>query len=252
MAAPKGRLPSVSAKGPHTQGFTLLELSIVMLIMGLLVGGILVGRDMISHSEIHQMVSEIKEMQIAIRNFKDRYATVPGDFPRATSYWPTATTDNGNGNGYIDSTLLTESQSAFHHMVLAGVYRGGYGSGDGPSNGATYQSEWNMKKSRVRDIDYAITNNSVYLGSPFPAFDQTVILMGKGVDWVGYTPQVEALTRLETSTIDRKMDDGMPNTGTIMGSTGAGAPSVNCTAGGVYLSGSGDDIVSCVLAVWIE
>lgn len=62
-------------------GFTLIELSIVLVIIGLIVGGVLVGRDLIKSSEIRAQISQIEEVKTAINTFKAKYGYMPGDMP---------------------------------------------------------------------------------------------------------------------------------------------------------------------------
>ncbi len=62
-------------------GFTLIELSIVLVIIGLVVGGVLVGRDLIKSSEIRAQISQIEETKTAINTFNVKYGYLPGDMP---------------------------------------------------------------------------------------------------------------------------------------------------------------------------
>lgn len=61
------------------QGFTLVELSIVLVIIGLLIGGILVGQSLIESVKINSQIQQVQQFQIMVRNFKDKYAQLPGD-----------------------------------------------------------------------------------------------------------------------------------------------------------------------------
>lgn len=87
--------PSVSQ-----HGFTLVELSIVIVIIGLLVGGILVGRDMIHAAEIRQTISQQERYNTAVNTFRDKYNCLPGDCPNASNFGFDPTS-NGNGDGSI-------------------------------------------------------------------------------------------------------------------------------------------------------
>lgn len=61
------------------KGFTLIELSIVLVIIGLIVGGILIGRDMIRAAEIRSLISEKNQYIVATNNFRNKYNAMPGD-----------------------------------------------------------------------------------------------------------------------------------------------------------------------------
>jgi prepilin-type N-terminal cleavage/methylation domain-containing protein len=81
-------------KTNYKSGFTLVELSIVLMIIGLLVSGILVGKDMIRAAELRSITSEKDQFQTAVNLFKNKYLGLPGDLSNATAFWgvmPTGT-----------------------------------------------------------------------------------------------------------------------------------------------------------------
>jgi|CXWL01.1.fsa_nt_gi prepilin-type N-terminal cleavage/methylation domain-containing protein len=93
----------------YNTGFTLIELSIVIVIIGLIVGGVLVGRDLISAAEIRSQISQIQRFNVAANTFKAKYNYLPGDIPDpyATQLGLTprlvCAGDNHNGNDWIDN-----------------------------------------------------------------------------------------------------------------------------------------------------
>ena len=62
-------------------GFTLIELSIVLIIIGLITGGILVGRDLVHAAEIRATISQEQRYNTAVNTFKLQYGYLPGDMP---------------------------------------------------------------------------------------------------------------------------------------------------------------------------
>jgi prepilin-type N-terminal cleavage/methylation domain-containing protein len=111
------------------QGFTLIELSIVLVIIGLLVGGILVGTDLIKAAEIRSVISQTKALNTAVLTFRIKYDQLPGDFNQATSFWPN--TYNGNGNGLIEANsdpLPLEAINEWHQLAQAGLIPGDFQS----------------------------------------------------------------------------------------------------------------------------
>jgi prepilin-type N-terminal cleavage/methylation domain-containing protein len=71
----------------NTRGFTLVELSIVLVILGLLAGGVLAGQGLIRAAELRSITTDQQRFLIAIRAFRDQYRSLPGDMPNATLVW---------------------------------------------------------------------------------------------------------------------------------------------------------------------
>src|SRR5438309_2988309 len=87
------------------QGFTLVEIAIVLVIIGLLLGGILKGQEMITQAKIKNVIADFSGVSAAYHGYQDRYRAIPGDDPNADTRWtaPTAAT-KGDGNGVVDGT----------------------------------------------------------------------------------------------------------------------------------------------------
>lgn len=113
----------------HRQaGFTLLELSIVLIVIGLLLGGVLKGQQVVEGARIKRVAMETVAMGDAMRSYRSLYHAWPGDDARATQRW--LGVGNGNGDGVIDGDWLSdkpESESRLlwahlrHARMLAGV-----------------------------------------------------------------------------------------------------------------------------------
>ena len=115
--------------GNKQSGFTLVELSIVLVIIGLLTGMVTVGQSMIKQAKLRAVISEVQQYKAAIYTFKDKYGQLPGDFTMATNFWGSDTA-NGNGDGeiHVTSTSGWESLRVFEHMSLASIISGNYTS----------------------------------------------------------------------------------------------------------------------------
>ncbi|MCK5668693.1 MAG: prepilin-type N-terminal cleavage/methylation domain-containing protein, partial [Gammaproteobacteria bacterium] len=92
-------------------GFTLVEIAIVLVIIGLLLGGILKGQELINSARVRNMADQNSGIQAAYFGFIDRYRQVPGDWLTAGSQGATAAigvtiNTGGNGNGRIDNNLI--------------------------------------------------------------------------------------------------------------------------------------------------
>ncbi len=89
-------------------GFTLVELAIVMIIIGLLIAGVLKGQALITNAKVTAQVAQFKAVDAATSTFKDMYSALPGDIALATTRLPNcAACTNGDGNGVIAQTLST-------------------------------------------------------------------------------------------------------------------------------------------------
>lgn len=122
-------------KSTPYSGFSLVELSIVLVIIGLLAGGIIAGQSMIRSSKVAQIVTEKERLISAVGQFKSQYNALPGDMLNATKYWgtdasgcpdntnrvPKKETCNGDGNSQINSG---EVHRMWQHMANAGLLDG--------------------------------------------------------------------------------------------------------------------------------
>ena len=125
-------------------GFTLVEIAIVLVIIGLLLGGILKGQEMITQARIKNAINDFNGITVAVTSYQDRYRALPGDDLNASARWTVQAPASGNGNGviaglYNDATLTTESHLFWQHLRIAGFVPGlttGPGSGTPPPNAA--------------------------------------------------------------------------------------------------------------------
>jgi len=89
----------------NQQGFTLVEIAIVLVIIGLLLGGILKGQEMITQAKIKNVVADFSGISAAYYGYQDRYRAIPGDDLNAGTRWTTAPAAvAGDGNGVVDGT----------------------------------------------------------------------------------------------------------------------------------------------------
>ena len=110
----------------NQNGFTLVEIAIVLVIIGLLLGGILKGQEMIVQAKIKNAISEMSGASAAYYGYRDRYRATPGDDATA-SRWSGAA--NGDGNGivsglYNSTTVGDESRKWWDHLRRAGFISG--------------------------------------------------------------------------------------------------------------------------------
>lgn len=238
-----------------SRGFSLVELSIVLVILGLLTGGILAGQSLIRASELRAVSTEYQRYVAAMGTFRDKYFAAPGDMRNAAEFWliagtcpgtsaspsSTAATCNGNGDGTITALATgtcgttscgNEIFRAWQHLANAGLIEGTY---NGVSNNATAtttiasigtnvprsklgQAGWNI--GSIGNVD--LTSLIYYEGTYGNA-----LLYGAGT--AALTPTA-VLKAEEAWNIDTKMDDGKPSTGGVVAleSQGSVAGATGC------------------------
>jgi prepilin-type N-terminal cleavage/methylation domain-containing protein len=108
----------------HQSGFTLIEIAIVLVIIGLLLGGVLKGQELINSAKVKNLASDFKNVPVFIYGYQDKFKALPGDDARAISH--VAATTNGNGDGLINGgwPAATESLNFWQHVRLAGLAPG--------------------------------------------------------------------------------------------------------------------------------
>lgn len=222
-------------------GFTLVEISIVIIIVGLLLGGIMQGTHLIRSAKLKSLSEQVSQIRSAFNIFKQKYGSLPGDMATATDVWGAA--DGGDGLGAdctaVDSTNLTttcngdgdgriiygnynafaiaqtyESFRAFQQMGLAGLLPGQYsGVNFTPSSTAREAAPGiNVPAAKFPDVGFTLFWYPSGTATWFPGTDQHVIIVG------GRTVQETRnpfLSAAELESIDRKEDDGKPGTGFI-------------------------------------
>jgi len=115
----------------NQKGFTLVELAIVLVIIGLILGAVMKGQELIQNAKYKRLVNDLRGLTAAAYTYYDRYRAMPGDDPKAGDRWSATYPNilNGNGNGLIDgaanSTNNTdESVQAWRHLRASGIIAG--------------------------------------------------------------------------------------------------------------------------------
>lgn len=196
-------------------GFSLIELAIVTVIIGLLVGGIIGGREIIKSSQIQKMITDLASYESAFQQFKLKYSYLPGDFPTATTFWPDAT----NGNGDEQMNQNTEGVAAWYHLSASRILEKPF-----TSTCCAFDPGVNMPELALRQAFITTLYTTAHTGTTSAAACNIVgngfqISPGAGA----YNGPV--LKPLEALIMDTKMDDGHPDQGRFC------ASSTNCRIG---------------------
>lgn len=215
-----------------TRGFSLVELSIVLVILGLLVGGVLAGQSLIRAAELRSVTADLQRYQTAINTFRNKYFAMPGDMTNATAFWGSAggtgsdntcfitnsadkRTCNGNGDGLTEVSgtdpTYGERFRAWQQLANAGLIEGSY---TGVSESTTFDSRLpgkNMPASKLSSNGFGIAGLNAVVSGDANYFDRSYhwnILFLHGS--IGST-----ITATEMWNIDTKLDDGKPAYGSV-------------------------------------
>ena len=129
-------------------GFTLVEIAIVLVIVGLLIGGVLKGQEMITNAKLKRIESDNAGLLAALYSYQDRYLQLPGDDDQASTRFSvyTTTAPDGDGDGvigdgtdWLDSTAWAqgatgETTKFFGHLRASGLIAGGANDTNRPTN----------------------------------------------------------------------------------------------------------------------
>ncbi|PZP86950.1 MAG: hypothetical protein DI582_01495 [Azospirillum brasilense] len=213
--------------GTHQRAFSLVELSIVLVILGLLTGGILGGQSLIRAAELRSVTADFKRLHTAVFTYRDKYLELPGDHSRAFDFFSTncgatAVACNGNGNGLIGDVLNGQTHGegymAVKHLALAGLIEGSYTGL--PSTPAVPGG--NVIASRINSAVFWLWffKEGTYFQNGCCTTDTTAqynwIHFGAIVP-AGTWPSNYSLKPEEAWNIDTKIDDGKPGTGLLFG-----------------------------------
>ncbi len=223
----------------NKSGFTLVELAIVMMIIGLLIGGVLKGQEMVENARVDALIKQTQSYQAAVVGFMDMYSAIPGDMITATMRIPNCTGTNycanGDGNsliGYTSGTVnnlanvmgATENTQFWKHLALADLISG-VNSGANPI-GSAWGETHPASKYKGGFVVFFLNQTPSWTGHWYRMQSQT---LGQQNEQQGTYP----ISPKRLAQIDRKIDDGIPETGYVR-SVDAGPGYASGCEGPVY------------------
>jgi prepilin-type N-terminal cleavage/methylation domain-containing protein len=231
-----------------SSGFSLVELSIVLVILGLLTGGILAGQSLIRAAELRKASTSLNKYQGAIYSFRDKYFALPGDFTGATKFWgasdaSTGTTAacyttpqtgiatcNGNGDGIYGGTTgwASECLLSWKHLANAGLVEGNFtGIGNGTLAGINNHLVGTNCPSSINNTCFNLVDISYNAAETFPMTRTNALRLG--AQSATGTARAPALLPEEQWNLDTKLDDGKPGYGRLRGFKNTSTVAPGCT-----------------------
>lgn len=221
------------------RGFTLVELSIVLVIIGLLIGGVLKGQELIESSRLNNVATQYNSFLAAVNTFQDKYQALPGDLATASTRIPNCgaggtCSTNGNGDGVIGATnaaaaaalvAASENMRFWQHLSKANLVSGVQ------ETGATFGQQYPAARTGG---GWQIMNTTVNTGGANPTTGHFFRLFQAATAVAAPTATVntQALSPNQAATLDRKLDDGLPQAGNIQtDASTSDAASCNAAAG---------------------
>ena len=232
----------IPAPIPYThrmqRAFSLVELSIVLVILGLLTGGILAGQSLIRAAELRSVTTEHQRITAATQTFRDKYFALPGDMNNATRFWnrtvnaahcvtnsaaavTTPGTCDGTGNGLLAGVGAAGLQSGeifqmWRQLALAGLMEGSYTGLAGSADAAHHILGENAPASRISTAIWSTFGVGVHAGSASAYALDYGNYLHIGGQTSANLPTNPIFRPEEAWNIDTKMDDGRPAYGNII------------------------------------
>ncbi len=206
----------------NQKGFTLVEIAIVLVIIGLLLGGILKGQEMIIQAKIKNAITDFSGVSAAYFGYQDRYRATPGDDPQA-GRWTGATAGDGNRimtGLYSPAAVTDESALWWDHLR-----RSGFVSGSGVGN----------PSNAFAGLLGVQTGDGTGTTGASPTNPAATLTGGAS----GFTALIMCSTNLPDKVaiaLDVQMDDSILSTGFVRGVLGTGTITMNAAAGNAAAS----------------
>jgi len=184
-------------------GFTLIELAIVLVIIGLLLGGVLKGQELINSAKVKNLANDFRTIPVYIYGYQDKFKALPGDDKAATTHVIAA--KNGNGDGalggtwYDKKTADTEAYNFWQHVRLANLAAG-------PTD--TANADWRPTNADGGSIGIMAGTNTVANSAMKDGAGKAI----KG----SYVICSQGILGKYVTQLDVTMDDGDSSTGSML------------------------------------
>ncbi len=211
---------------PEQTGFTLIELSIVLVIIGLIVGGVLVGQDLIRAAEIRATVGQIEKYNASVNTFRTKYNGIPGDISSANAaafgfIARAGSQGRGDNNGLIDGSnagallqqvFTQESGFFWDDLTKANLVDGQFTSAADIASPAAIGAAGIPTQFPEASI---ARGNRIHVGSTGGLNYYLLTGITSTAVTTGNMTLTTNLTPIELFNMDNKLDDGLPQTGIV-------------------------------------
>lgn len=212
------------------EGFSLLEIAITLVIIGVLLGGVVIGQNLVHSAKLHNVMKDIENYRTQVNNFRDQYQGWPGDIGNASTYWPACDTPATNCNGNEDTLIAwaTEGFRAWQQLAAAGLIEGTY---DGAPIGANAAITPHAPESGMDGLGFTFSSFSAaadVAAGRIPSLNDyfgNSLILGRAT--ASGRTDTAGLAAEDAYAIDLKSDDGLPDSGMIY----VGTLYNNCVAG---------------------
>lgn len=205
----------------NKSAFSLIELSIVLIIIGLLIAGVSSGSKLIKSATLQSYISELKSFETAYIGFHLSYGCTPGDCKNAEDFFGAENTNNGNGNEIIEWETNDEELLGWNHLALAGLITGSY-TYTKASDGEIFMINENIPSSKIAGVGFMLYSEPGEIYN-IPGNTYNNLLIGKrrtnspatnGVYHGAY------FTAADAQRVDNKIDDSFPHSGQLLTTPG--------------------------------
>lgn len=211
------------------RGFSLVELAIVLVVIGLILGGVLKGKDLIESARINAIQTSVNELRTATATFRNVYVAMPGDMVDGARVG-LASDDGGDGNGRIGSARAgetpmlergSEAELAFAHLGASGLLSRVDPAGI-VDDGLDAENGLDAALGGFFSMKYA-TIGLGYDGRQTPADHWIMLGAMSGPSWCEDAEDNDCpvMSPAGLRSLDVKSDDGAPATGDVRGGSGA-------------------------------
>lgn len=237
------------SKNRKHQGFTLVELSIVLVIIGLIVASVLVGQDLVRQAELRATVTQYEQYISAVGTFRGKYGGLPGDI-KDSEYFALSNVADGDGDGLVEGSTSALANTEFDEEAT------GFWAHLGASGSALINGDFSgaaLTTSNIADL-VPKTKAGEYWGVSSDGISKNYLILGlTSPGAAGKYDTTGVMTGLEMFSFDSKIDDGSPVRGSVqprdVGENNPvdtdGVSVTNCSDATSYLT-SGNSTAGCM------